>query len=1160
MLLSPATPPRTLFCMFFGSFALFMLLRLRGASALDADPATAAWVALAAERLSGEISRVGERLSPRAAAAEALRGVREGNLGAFRYESVKNNTGELERAAEAQLGVLAGRLAKRFEALDGYAKAVALRAQGISDALESGQYDSVRSLGDVGSFYDTSDPARYVPERKFDPRFDQHVSVVASTVKLSPPAVAAKDSDPLVARHIRALQDFDPTFKGNDPNNTLQDLKWQYFATAETGLAQFFPGRVWGLDSSGSAKDYFPRFRPWFADAAAGPKDMMILLDRSGSMLTNGRLQAAKKAIDTVIETLTPRDFVNVVAFADRKNTKSVLDCSPDRLVPATSYVLSRLRSSVVRLDADGDTDFTGAFEVALDIMNKSNAAGWSSGCQKILLFLTDGVSGDPTAVLDAYNRGPFSPLGVRVFSYTLGEQADPDIPTKVACNNRGTVTRIREVSSQSDGGFTGGDIRASMMSYYNFIGTGTPRWSAPYLSISLGVMVTRTYPIYKTGDGTLFGVAAIDVTISEVRDQVLNWFAAGPFPDGTYAFLVSGDGTAVVHPEATIYASAPRNDISELEMVNGANPDFVTRVRPRLLSRQRGSVVITMPRRIPRGIPSQGIDRVVESTTYVFEPITGTDFVLVLRMPSVGVANPGQLSENPTTPVSRRRLYHRILAYTNGATDSTSVALQKRWTDLGSPIIGQRAGDVSTVEQFPAYQVASRSFCDAATCLLSEIESPRQSLDVIDFVNNASADTDLECVSGSGWLLKNSIRAEVQVLSEAVETHVQRAGLRGQVNSSALWVYVGSHNGATIVWPGVDVESGSTKNYDCAERPWYRSAASQGQSAVGNGTNNTIRFVLSGPYEDAAGAGSIVTISSSIADPTNSALVAGVAGVDFRTKTLRKQLAEEIQAAWDAMQVPATGNSPIHNCSSVYDCSESPTGKCHVRCFLLDSAGFSVHDFSEKGEFNAGSKEAAAFGKFEPSAAQAMLDGGILSTEHWTDFSTGCPKPKATNAVESEVESPATRPIPWFSRARTSSRRQPQPFADGVLVPAESIEKSDCNLDRATFRFDSNLFGANGTGRLAALQALGLGSQVALVAAGSRYIAYVPFSTGCERGRAYISKVVDTNTFFVVLADHWSNPSRKEVLNRRVCRLSLCRALRGSTRQVVFFSTCPAE
>ena len=50
--------------------------------------------------------------------------------------------------------------------------------------------------------------------------------------------------------------------------------------------------------------DFDPRFRPWFANTATGPKDVIIIIDTSGSMHTVG-LTMAKTAAKQILDTLT---------------------------------------------------------------------------------------------------------------------------------------------------------------------------------------------------------------------------------------------------------------------------------------------------------------------------------------------------------------------------------------------------------------------------------------------------------------------------------------------------------------------------------------------------------------------------------------------------------------------------------------------------------------------------------------------------------------------------------------------------------------------------------------------------------------------------------------------------------------------------------------
>lgn len=60
--------------------------------------------------------------------------------------------------------------------------------------------------------------------------------------------------------------------------------------------------------------EFDPRFRPWYA-VASGPKDVIIVIDVSGSMATAGRMTAAITAATAAIATFTEYDYAAVVKF-----------------------------------------------------------------------------------------------------------------------------------------------------------------------------------------------------------------------------------------------------------------------------------------------------------------------------------------------------------------------------------------------------------------------------------------------------------------------------------------------------------------------------------------------------------------------------------------------------------------------------------------------------------------------------------------------------------------------------------------------------------------------------------------------------------------------------------------------------------------------------
>lgn len=69
-------------------------------------------------------------------------------------------------------------------------------------------------------------------------------------------------------------------------------------------------------DDKGVCGDYDPRLRPWYVTGSSGGKNVIILLDISGSM-DGIRLKLAKQASKAVIRTLSNNDFVGALSFAD---------------------------------------------------------------------------------------------------------------------------------------------------------------------------------------------------------------------------------------------------------------------------------------------------------------------------------------------------------------------------------------------------------------------------------------------------------------------------------------------------------------------------------------------------------------------------------------------------------------------------------------------------------------------------------------------------------------------------------------------------------------------------------------------------------------------------------------------------------------------------
>ena len=111
-----------------------------------------------------------------------------------------------------------------------------------------------------------------------------NVSFTQSTVHVPFNVYARKTA---VIRGAVISEGLDRTFNDNlvgEGNSGGRTFSWQYFAGAD-GFTRFFPGLQWKLDDEiGRPIDYDARFEPWYISSVNYPKEIVILLDSSGSM------------------------------------------------------------------------------------------------------------------------------------------------------------------------------------------------------------------------------------------------------------------------------------------------------------------------------------------------------------------------------------------------------------------------------------------------------------------------------------------------------------------------------------------------------------------------------------------------------------------------------------------------------------------------------------------------------------------------------------------------------------------------------------------------------------------------------------------------------------------------------------------------------------
>lgn len=293
---------------------------------------------------------------------------------------------------------------------------------------------------------------------------------------------------------------------------------WYHYG-ADDGVFRIYPGNPKKCPS-----DYDPRLRPWYVAASSGPKDVVLLLDTSGSMRDYGRMDIMKLAVTRVINTLSVSDYVAVVPF----NTDADVLIQPPNLIRATDENKELLIQEVSKLSPSGRTDFYKGFEKSFEILERSSNEELTANCHKAILFLTDGemnsdyyTADDLFDLVDAKINGYTINNQNRpvIFSYSFGGSADETIPKELACAHDGIWAQIED----------DGDLAESMGGFYKYFAYGLGdevnedfvAWVSPYeFATGVGLGTTASAPVYdrSVDPPVLAGVVGLDLSFAAME------------------------------------------------------------------------------------------------------------------------------------------------------------------------------------------------------------------------------------------------------------------------------------------------------------------------------------------------------------------------------------------------------------------------------------------------------------------------------------------------------------------------------------------------------------------------------------------------------------------------------------------------------------------
>ncbi|XP_023323136.1 voltage-dependent calcium channel subunit alpha-2/delta-3 isoform X8 [Eurytemora carolleeae] len=260
------------------------------------------------------------------------------------------------------------------------------------------------------------------------------------------------DGEPKVINAIDWSKKLDDTFRDNyerDPS-----LSWQYFGSS-TGFLRQYPAIKW-LTYEDDPDMYDARMRDWYIKSAASSKDLVILLDTSGSM-TGLRKEIAKHVVLNIMETLGEDDFLTILTFSDE--TRPLVPCFTDadgepELVQATTENIAEFTEAVNNIETEEIANFTAALTSAFSLLEKyslkSRSGKLGANCNRAIMLVTDGVPYKFQTIFQEFNEPEKK---VRMFTYLIGREiSDLEAAKWMACTNKGYfthVTTLAEVKEQ---------------------------------------------------------------------------------------------------------------------------------------------------------------------------------------------------------------------------------------------------------------------------------------------------------------------------------------------------------------------------------------------------------------------------------------------------------------------------------------------------------------------------------------------------------------------------------------------------------------------------------------------------------------------------------------------------------------------------------------
>jgi Ca-activated chloride channel homolog len=161
-------------------------------------------------------------------------------------------------------------------------------------------------------------------------------------------------------------------------------------------------------------------------------KDIVFVLDTSGSMADEGKMEKARNALLFGVRTLRDGDRFNVINFAGEEHLFE------DKLIAANADGRRRGEEFVKKLQPNGGTNINDALRAALKQFDSSDRP-------KMLVFMTDGLPtvGESNVEKIIKNAKEIKVEGLRMFTFGVGYDVNTMLLDKLAEENSGTADYV---------------------------------------------------------------------------------------------------------------------------------------------------------------------------------------------------------------------------------------------------------------------------------------------------------------------------------------------------------------------------------------------------------------------------------------------------------------------------------------------------------------------------------------------------------------------------------------------------------------------------------------------------------------------------------------------------------------------------------------------